>query len=37
MDPGFGVQSEDYFPYVNLEDLLNAFLFCINNGRLREL
>ncbi len=35
--PGFGVQSEDYFPYIDLEDLLNAFLFCINNREIKGI
>jgi uncharacterized protein (TIGR01777 family) len=32
--PGFGVKSEDYFPYINLDDLLNAFIFCIDNEEI---
>jgi uncharacterized protein len=35
--PGFGVQSEDYFPYVELEDLLNAFLFCIHSREIKGI
>jgi uncharacterized protein len=33
--PGFGVQSGDYFPYIVLEDLLNAFLFCIHTREIK--
>lgn len=32
--PGFGVDSEDYFPYINLDDLMNAFSFCIEKEQI---
>ncbi len=32
--PGFGVMSEDYFPYVQLDDLMDAFLFCIDKAEI---
>lgn len=28
---GVGIRSEDYFPFVHLEDLMNVFMFCIKN------
>jgi uncharacterized protein (TIGR01777 family) len=31
---GFGVRSDDYFPFVQLEDLLNIFIFSINQPNL---
>jgi uncharacterized protein (TIGR01777 family) len=31
---GFGVKSEEYFPFVQLEDLMNVFLFCIETNKI---
>jgi uncharacterized protein (TIGR01777 family) len=31
---GFGVKSEEYFPFVQLEDLMNVFLFCIETLKI---
>jgi uncharacterized protein (TIGR01777 family) len=28
---GFGIRSEEYFPFVHLDDLMNVFIFCIKN------
>jgi uncharacterized protein (TIGR01777 family) len=35
--PGFGVDSEDYFPYIDLDDLINAFLFCIEREKIQGI
>ena len=34
MGIGFGVKSEEYFPFVQLEDLMNVFLFCIETQKI---
>ena len=34
MGVGFGVKSEDYFPFVMLDDLMNVFLFCIERQEI---
>ena len=32
---GVGVRSEDYFPFVQLDDLINVFLFCMESSKIR--
>ncbi len=31
---GIGVNSEEYFPFVHIDDLMNVFLFCINKKKI---
>ena len=34
MGIGIGVRSEEYFPFVQLDDLMNVFLFCIKTKKI---
>ncbi len=34
MGIGIGVRSEEYFPFVQLDDLMNVFLFCIKKQKV---
>jgi len=34
---GFGVRSEEFLPFVQLEDLMNAFMFCIENQKVNGI
>jgi hypothetical protein len=31
---GFGVKSEEYLPFVQLDDLMDVFMFCIKNQKV---
>jgi uncharacterized protein len=34
---GFGIKSEEFFPFVQLDDLMNAFMFCVENQKINGI
>jgi uncharacterized protein len=32
---GIGVKSDDYFPFIQLDDLMNVFIFCMESSKIK--